>query len=238
MHGRGNILQYVKSPFGRWQWEPISKNHRTGNLIWSKARSDQSYIVWREKQRRHYQKVGHTPSEALKVKRRKEFELAGRAVLQDRKPIPQPKGGGFTVEAAVADFLDFTNNKKRPNTYKRYRAVLDHFRPFAKPFTQVGAISPADIDAYRDGRLAEKNGKGKPTSPRNVDYEVATIRSFYYYLQKSRDPTLPNPAARLKPLAVTGQETSSLRRYGPRSGGRISQPGYPSCGPLRGVSPC
>jgi integrase len=139
----------------------------------------------------------------LEAKRRKEFELAGRAVLQGGKQIPKPQNGSFTIEAAVADFLEFTKIKKRPNTHKRYRAVLDHFRAFAKPYTQVGAISPPDIDAYRDERLAEKNTRGKPISPRNVNYEVATIRSFCYYLQKFRDPSLPNPAARLKSLAVT-----------------------------------
>ena len=172
-------------------------------MIWSKAKSDQLYIVWREDKRRHYQKAGHTPSEALEAKRRKEFKLAGRAVLQDRKSILQPKSGGFTIEAAVTDFLEFTKNKKRPNTYKRYRAVMDHFRAFAKSYTQVDTITAADIDAFRDERLAEKNSRGKPISPRNVNYEVATIRSFYYYLQKFRDANLTNPAARLKPLAVT-----------------------------------
>ena len=159
--------------------------------------------MWREEKRRRYQKAGSTPSEAQEAKRKKEFELAGRALLQNSKPIPRPQNGGFTVEAAVGDFLEFTKNKKRPNTFKRYRAVLEHFREFFKPYTLVGAITSADIDAYRDERLAEKNASGKPISPRNVNYEVATIRSFYYYLQKFRDSTLTNPAARLKPLSVT-----------------------------------
>ena len=105
MHRRVNILQYVKTPIGRSQWEPIPKNRRTGNLIWSKTESDQLYIVWRKDKRRHYQKAGHTPSEALEAKRRKEFELAGRAALQDWKQIPQAKNGGFTIEAAVTDFV-------------------------------------------------------------------------------------------------------------------------------------
>jgi len=203
MHRRVNVLQYVKSPIGRWQWEPIPKNRRTGSYVWSKAKSNHFYIVWREEKRRHYQKAGSTPSEALEAKRKKEFELAGRALLQDGKPIPKPQNGGFTVEAAVADFLEFTKNKKRPNTFKRYRAVLEHFREFFRPYTLVGAITSADIDAFRDERLAGKNASGKPISPRNVNYEVATIRSFYYYVQKFRDSTLANPAARLKPLSVT-----------------------------------
>ena len=62
MHRHVNILQYVKTPFGRWQWEPIPKNARTGNYLWAKAESNQFYIVWREHNRRHYQKAGTTPA--------------------------------------------------------------------------------------------------------------------------------------------------------------------------------
>ena len=72
MHRRVNILQYAKTPIGRWQWEPIPKNRRTGDLNCSRIKSDQLDIVWREDKRRHYQKAGHTPSEALEAKRRKE----------------------------------------------------------------------------------------------------------------------------------------------------------------------
>ena len=82
---------------------------RADSYVWSKAKSDQFYIVWREEKRRHYQKAGTTPSEALEAKRRKEFELAGRALLQNGKPIPKAQNGGFTVEAAAADFLEFTS---------------------------------------------------------------------------------------------------------------------------------
>ena len=203
MHRRVNILQYLKTPIGRWQWEPIPKNRRTGSYLWSSTKSNHFYIVWREQKRRHYMKAGSTPAEALEAKRRKEFELAGRAVLQDGNPIPRLQNGGFTIEAAVADFSDFIKNKKRPNTHKRYRAVMAHFQKFFKPFTVVSAITPGDIDAYRDERLSQTNPWGKPITPRNVNYEVATIRTFYYYLQRFRDPSLPNPAARLKPLAVT-----------------------------------
>ena len=48
--------------------------------------------------------------------------------------MPRAQNGGITIEAPVADFLEFTKNKKRPNTFKRYQAVLEHFRAFAKPY--------------------------------------------------------------------------------------------------------
>ncbi len=45
--------------------------------------------------------------------------------------------------------------------------------------------------------------RGKKITARNVNYEVATIRAFYYYLQKFTDPSFSNPAAHLRPLQVT-----------------------------------
>lgn len=203
MHRRVNILQYVKTPWGKWQWEPIPKNSRTGALLWSKAKSTNFYIVWREDKQRRYAKAGSTPAEALEAKRRKEFELAGQAVLNQGKKIPKPKDTGMTIEASVADYLEFIKNKKRPSTYRRYRAVMEHVRVFFKSYTLITAITPADIDTFRDERLSETNRWGKKITPRNVNYEVATIRALYYYLQRFRDPALANPAARLKPLQVT-----------------------------------
>ena len=203
MHRRVNILQYVKTPIGRWQWAPMPKNRRTGNYLWAKAKSNHFYIVWREYNRRHYQKAGSTPATVLEAQRKKEFELAGRAVLAQGKKIIAPPETGLAIEGAVADFLEFIKNKKRPNTLKRYRAVLGHFRDFFKPYTLVSAITPADIDAFRDERLGQTNPWGKKITAGNVNYEVATFRAFYNYLQNFRDPSLVNPAARLKPLSVT-----------------------------------
>ena len=203
MHRRVNILQYLKTSTGRWQWAPIPKNSRTGNYIWSEAQTNNFYIVWREQNRRRYQKAGRTPSEALDAKRRKEFELASRAVLGRDKPTAKAKAIGFAIDAAVADYLEFIRNKKRPATHKRYSIALDHFMAFFKPYTLVDAIQPSDIDAFRDERLSTTNRWKRKMSPRNVNYEVATIRGFYYYLKKFRDPALLNPAAGLKPLATT-----------------------------------
>ena len=190
MHRRVNILQYLKTSTGRWQWAPIPKNSRTGNYIWSEAQTNNFYIVWREQNRRHYQKAGRTPSEALGAKRRKEFELASRAVLGRDKPTAKAKAIGFAIDAAVADYLEFIRNKKRPATHKRYSIALDHFMAFFKPYTLVDAIQPSDIDAFRDERLSTTNRWKRKMSPRNVNYEVATIRGFYSLLSKldSRPP--------------------------------------------------
>jgi integrase len=67
---------------------------------------------------------------------------------------------------------------------------------------QLAAITPGDIDSFRDERLSQSNPWGKPITTREVNFEVATIRAFFYHLQRFVDPALQNPAARLKPLAV------------------------------------
>ncbi|MBI2815886.1 MAG: site-specific integrase [Acidobacteria bacterium] len=110
---------------------------------------------------------------------------------------------GLTIREAVADFLEFVKTKRRPNTYKRYRAILEHFRESIRADSDVSALTPADIDAFRDYRLGKKNPFGEAITPRNVNYEMATIRAFYYWLQRFRCAELSNPAAKVKPLAVT-----------------------------------
>jgi integrase len=201
-HRRANIIQYVKTPWGRWRWEPIPKNRRTGSYAWSEAKSTQFYVVWREGNKRRYAKAGSTPAQALEAKKRKEFELAGRAALGEGKKIPK-RDSGITIDEAVEDFLNYIKTKRRPSTYRRYRAVMAHFRGFFRVHALVDSITLADIDAFRDVQLGKINYWGRKNTPRNVNYEVATIRAFYYYLQKFRDPSLANPAARLRPLQVT-----------------------------------
>jgi site-specific recombinase XerD len=203
MHRRVTILQYLKTSSGRWQWAPIPKNKRTGAYLWSKTKSNRFYIAWREQGRRRYAKAGSTASEALEEKRRKEFELLGRGMQSKGKKIPRAMYDGLTLEASIAHFMDFIRRKRRPNTFKRYRAVMQHLAEFLKPYALIQDITPADIDAYRDERLSQMNPWGKPITPRNVNSEITMIRAFFYHLQKYVDPSIANSAARMKPLAVT-----------------------------------
>ena len=184
-----------------WTWKPVPKNGN-GAYLWSKAESDHFYLVWREQDRKHYEKAGTTPAEVLEAEKRKEYELAGRGVLERGWKAAKATKSGIAIKTAVADFLEFIKTKRRPNTLKRYRAVMEHYRRFFRTYMYVDAITPADMDAYRDERLQAKNLWGERITACNVNYEVAVIRTFYYYLQKFRDPNLPN-SAKLKPLAVT-----------------------------------
>ena len=91
MHRKVNILQYVKTG-SKWTWMPIPKNGKNNGYLWNTLQSQHLYITWREQNHRHYQKAGSTPSEALEAKRRKEYELAGKAVLEHGWKAPKAKG--------------------------------------------------------------------------------------------------------------------------------------------------
>ena len=107
MHRRVTILKYAKNSSGRWQWAPIPKNRRTGYYLWSKTKSNLFYIAWRERGRRRYAKAGNTPSEAIEARRKKEFELLGRAVHGQGRSFPRAARNGLTLEAAAANYIDF-----------------------------------------------------------------------------------------------------------------------------------
>jgi hypothetical protein len=89
VHRKVNILQYVKTG-SKWTWMPIPKNGRDNGYLWNKLQSQHLYLTWREHNGRRYQKAGSTPSEALEAKRRKEYELAGKVVLENGWKTPNP----------------------------------------------------------------------------------------------------------------------------------------------------
>ena len=122
-HRRVKILQFVKAPSGRWRWQTIPKNRTTGSHVWPKVKSNYFWIFWRDEKPRHYQKAGSTPSETFEAKRKKEFALAGGAVLQDGEQFPRPQNGGLTIGAAMADFPEFAKKKKKPIAHKRHHAL-------------------------------------------------------------------------------------------------------------------
>ena len=94
MHPGVNILHYVNQPSGRWQRAPIPRNRRTGAYVWAKAASKNFCIVWREQNRRRYEKAGSIPAEALEAKRRKEFELLGRTAAGEAGRRMNPREPG------------------------------------------------------------------------------------------------------------------------------------------------
>ena len=90
--------------------------------------------------RRRYEKAGTTPSEALEARRRKEFELMGRAVLEQGKQIARTDQTGMTIESAAADYQEQLVGPDRPMKL----TVTDQTRSEIK-----GKADPLRVEIFR-----------------------------------------------------------------------------------------
>src|SRR5262249_46168827 len=65
----------------------------------------------------------------------------------------------------------------------------------------VEAVSRLDIDDYKTARSLEKMGHTKrAVSPSTINFEVSTLRTFFYYLIRERGIKMENPCAHFKTI--------------------------------------
>jgi integrase/recombinase XerD len=184
-------------------WKFISLDRIGDRYVWDK-RPGYYFLEWWEGQKRKRERAGITPNEALEAQRRKQHELVGELIAGGKTPPPSPDEGSATpIANAVKMFLDHVraHSPEKPLTEKRYRQVLDHFERLLGKRKYVEAITRADIDDYKIKRT-ESNGDddARPAKARTVNFEVSTLRTFFYYLVNERGIRMQNPCARFKPL--------------------------------------
>src|SRR5579862_3814498 len=105
-----------------------------GQRDW-RALPDGSYFIeWREGGKRMRLPAGRTVSQALEAQRIKLAELAATEVgiLKSYKPPLTPQPETMRLTALIRRYLDQIDTLKKPNTYRKYDAVLkrfdEHFR--------------------------------------------------------------------------------------------------------------
>jgi integrase len=77
--------------------------------------------------------------------------------------------------------------------------VLDHFNRLLGKKKYVEAITRSAIDDYKNARSSEKVGNtDRPVSPSTVNFEISTLRTFFYFLIRERDVKMENPCTRFK----------------------------------------
>jgi integrase len=84
---------------------------------------------------------------------------------------------------------------------RRYPQVLDHFGRLIGHGKTIEAITRADVDDYKIRRQQEQSLRHKRliTLP-TINFEVSTLRTFFYYLVHERAVKTENPCARFKHL--------------------------------------
>jgi integrase/recombinase XerD len=209
---RVRIIKKVRITGGIWRFASLD---RIGSrYVWDR-RPGHYFLEWWEGKKRRREVAGETPSQALEAQRRKQNELIGELVAQGQAPPEVKEGTATTIADAVAMFLEHVkaHSPQKPLTAKRYKQVLEHFERLLGHKKYVEAITRADIDDYKIKRGEESSGpNGRKTAPRTINFEVSTLRTFFYYLINERGIPMTNPCARFKPLK---DEKEKARRKPP-----------------------
>jgi integrase/recombinase XerD len=209
---RVRIIKKVRIAGGLWKF--ISLDRIGKRYVWDK-RPGYYFVEWWEGRKRRRQLAGHTPSEAIEAQRRKRNELLGELLAQGKVPLKIEGGSATPIADAIPRFLEHVkaHSPEKPLTVRRYQQVLDHFERLLGKKKYVEAITRADIDDYKIRRSEESNGRhDRPAKPRTINFEVSTLRTFFYYLINERGIPMANPCARFKPLK---DEKEKARRKPP-----------------------
>ena len=181
---------------------------RTGRRYHWDPRPGTYYLEWWEGAQRRREVAGDSPSTAIAAQRRKQIELAdGRPTSPLERPpeaeAPTTNTTSTPISEAKQVFLTHieAHSPDKPETARRYRQVLEHFERLLGHRQYVEAITRADIDDYKVRRRQEHSQRHKRliTAP-TINFEVGTLRTFFYYLANERRLKVENPCARFKHL--------------------------------------
>lgn len=145
MH-RVNIVKKVKVD-GLWKSLAIPRNSK-GNYDWTALPEGVYLLEWRAGGKRRRESAGITASQALEAQRRKKHELEGRALK-----VPGFEQAGETpkqspLHVAVEKYLDEVETLKKPNTHRKYEAVLERFLEYFQNCPTIDKIGQEDLTRY------------------------------------------------------------------------------------------
>ena len=199
---RVRVIKKIREVEGGWRF--VSMRKIGTRYAWDN-RPGHFFIEWWEGRKRRRELAGQTPSEAMEAQRRKRNELVGEALVGGKKAPPEPSEGSATpLTDAIQMFLQHVrvHSPDKPRTARRYAAVMDHVGRILGARTYIEAITRADIDDYkarRSGECSEQH-KNRPITPRTINYEIAVLRTFFYFFIRERNLPILNPCANFKLL--------------------------------------
>ncbi len=127
--GRVNIVKQVKTE-GKWILRSIPKKE-SGSYDWSALPEGDYFIEWRQDGRRRRQPAGNTAAQAMDAQRRKRHELEacalGLNIADAAQEISSAASGPPSLRKLIDRYLDQIKTLKKPNTYRKYDAVLSRF---------------------------------------------------------------------------------------------------------------
>lgn len=143
---RVNIVKKVKIE-GVWKLLSLPRNAK-GNYDWNAFPQGLYLIEWYAGGKRRRESAGVTAAQALDAQRRKKHQLEGRQL-----GVPGFEEAGETVKkpplhVAVKKYLEQIETLKKPNTHRKYEAVLQRFLDFFPDKNTIDAISSDDLTRF------------------------------------------------------------------------------------------
>jgi integrase/recombinase XerD len=141
---RVNVLKQIKVE-GRWKLVAIPRNKK-GNYDWNALPDGRYFVDYWERGKRKREAAGGTAAEALEAVRLKKHKLEGRALgIETEEEIEAKK---TPLHAAVKKYLESIEALKKPNTLRKYKAVLNRFVEFMPASAEPRKISQDDLTDF------------------------------------------------------------------------------------------
>jgi len=143
---RVNILKQVKIG-EHWKLVSIPRDHHS-RYNWKALPEGRYFIEWWERGKRKRQAAGATTAEALEAARRRKHILEGRALGFEDQAAADEETRRTPLHVAVKRYLEIVEGLKKPNTLRKYKAVLNRFLDFFSDRTTAKSIEPDDLNQF------------------------------------------------------------------------------------------
>jgi integrase len=141
---RINVLKQIRSE-DRWKLVSIPRN-RKGAYDWGVLPDGGYFIEWWERGKRKRQAAGTTVADVQEAIRRKKHTLEGKAL--GIESADEDDGKRSAVHVALEHYLESVAALKKPNTLRKYKAVLDRFVEFLPANTDPRKITRDDLTDF------------------------------------------------------------------------------------------
>ena len=141
---RVSVLKQIKVD-GRWKVVAVPRKE-SGAFDWNALPDGRYYLDFWERGKRRKQAAGSTAAEVLEAIRRKKHQLEGRALGIE---TPEDEVAKKTpLHAAVKKYLESVEALKKPNTLRKYKAVLNRFVEFMPANADPRKVSREDLTDF------------------------------------------------------------------------------------------
>jgi hypothetical protein len=132
-------VQHASETGDRWKLIAIPRNKK-GDYDWSALPEGRYFVEWYERGKRSAKRVAGRPRRRRKSRGAGSLEGRALGLIKDRYGEEAKR---TTTHVAVKHYLDSIETLKKPNTYRKYKSVLDRFVEFMPP-----SIDPRKVTRY------------------------------------------------------------------------------------------